>query len=117
MFGYRVLSMSFGPVLCPSIPEARRAVSRSQPFPARPAVTVDALYVGAPKGVDPFYQPNVIDTMPRSPSPSLCRRTPITAAEILTDPKRRNGIETNPCRRYSLPAALFEPPILISVNL
>ncbi|MBV8738199.1 MAG: hypothetical protein JO007_13270 [Alphaproteobacteria bacterium] len=51
---------------------------------------------------------------------------PIIAAEMLTDPKRRNGIEANPaadtpCR--ALEAAnpggsrTPEPPILISVNL
>jgi hypothetical protein len=31
------------------------------------------------------------------------RRTPITAAEIRTDSKRRNGIKADPYRRYSLP--------------
>jgi hypothetical protein len=80
-----------------------------------PAVTVDTLEVGTLNGADRVHQLIVIDTFAKTQA--LCRRTPITAAEVLTGPKRRNGTEAHPCRRYSLRPALFEPPILLSVNL
>jgi hypothetical protein len=83
-----------------------------------PAVTVDTLDVGTLNGADRVHQLIVIDTFAKTaPAKLYAAERRSQQPRSSPGPKRRNGTEAHPCRRYSLRPALFEPPILLSVNL